>query len=89
MNSSRYRKLRAVIALLASGILGTGHLPAQAPTTFTVTPSTNALRAGAKYRRNGRHDRRNANSTWNDRSGRSVPGIFHRAVYKSGNKRFR
>lgn len=42
MNSRRYRKLRAVIALLATGILGTGNLPAQTPTVFTVTPSTSA-----------------------------------------------
>ncbi|HYI94509.1 MAG TPA: putative Ig domain-containing protein [Bryobacteraceae bacterium] len=33
---------RAVFAVWTSIILGTGHLPAQAPTTFTVIPSTSA-----------------------------------------------
>src|SRR5687768_8474897 len=42
MSNVVYRASRAIIAVLASGILGTGHLPAQSPATFTVTPSTNA-----------------------------------------------
>jgi large repetitive protein len=42
MISGFYGTSRAVVAVLASAILGIGRLPAQTPTPFTVTPSTNA-----------------------------------------------